>query len=61
MRRILPLGAAAVLLLIVDWFAFHDLGEHHTFRDYLTLVASVLVFFRFGWELLDTSNLRVTG
>ena len=61
MRKILPLGAAAVLLLAVDWFAFHDLREHHTVRDYLTLVASMLVLFRFGWELLDTSNLRVTG
>jgi hypothetical protein len=51
----LPLGAAAVLLLAVDWFAFHDIREPHTFRDYLTLVASMLVFLRVGWELVDSS------
>lgn len=61
MNKILTLGAAAVLLLAVDWFAFHDILEPHTFRDYLTLVASMLVFFRFGWELLDRENRRVTG
>lgn len=54
MRKVLPLGVAAVLLLAVDWFAFHDIREPHTFRDYLTLAASIVVFFRFGWELLDT-------
>jgi hypothetical protein len=61
MRRVLPLGAAAVLLLAVDWFAFHDIFEPHTFRDYLTLAASLLVFFRFGWELLDRGNMRAAG
>jgi hypothetical protein len=61
MRKVLPLGAATVLLLAVDWFAFHDLGEPHTFRDYLTLVASMLVLFRFGWELVDRGNGRVAG
>ena len=61
MRNVLPLGAAAVLLLAVDWFAFHDIGEPHTFRDYLTLVASLLVFFRFGGELLDKTKMRVTA
>lgn len=60
MQRLLLLGAAVILLLAVDWFAFHDIGEPHTFRDYLTLVASMLVFFRFGWEVLD-SRQRVTS
>jgi hypothetical protein len=53
MRKAVPLAAAALLLVAVDWLAFHDFREPHTFRDYLTLLASVLVFFRFGWELLD--------
>ena len=61
MSKVLPLGTAAVLLLAVDWFAFHDIREPHTFRDYLTLIASVLVFLRFGWVLLDKRNMRVTG
>lgn len=60
MQRLLLLGAAVVLLLAVDWFAFHDIGEPHTFRDYLTLAASILVFFRFGWEILD-SRQRTTS
>jgi hypothetical protein len=50
--KVLPLGAAAVLLLAVDWFAFHDIREPHTFRDYLTLVESALVFFRVGWDAI---------
>src|SRR5262245_58230157 len=44
MRKALPLGVAAVLLLAVDWFTFHDLREPHTVKDYLTLFASLLVF-----------------
>ena len=59
MRKAIPLGAATVVLLAVDWFAFHDIREPHTFRDYLTLVASLLVFFRFAWELFDNGNVRV--
>jgi hypothetical protein len=56
----LPLGAAAVLLLAVDWFAFHDIREPHTFRDYLTLAASMLVFFRVGCELVHNSMVYFT-
>jgi hypothetical protein len=51
MRKILVLGAATLILLAVDLFAFHDLREPHTARDYLTLLASVLVFFSLGMEL----------
>jgi hypothetical protein len=40
--------AAALLLLIVNWLAFHDLGEPHTVRDWLVLAASLLMFFEFG-------------
>lgn len=40
--------AATLLLLVVNWLAFHDLGEAHTVRDWLMLLASVLVFFQFA-------------
>ena len=58
-RKAVPLGTAAFLLLVVDWFAFHDIREAHTFRDYLTLVASVLVFVYFGMELLRKEQFRL--
>ncbi len=35
------------LLLFVDWMTFHDIFESHTIRDWLTLLASVLVFLYF--------------
>jgi hypothetical protein len=41
---------AGLLLLAVNWFAFHDFREPHTVRDWLMLVASVLVFLKFGKE-----------
>jgi hypothetical protein len=50
--KIVTLGAATFLLLMVDWFTFHDWREPHTFRDYLTLLASISVFFYWGMELL---------
>jgi hypothetical protein len=61
MRQILLLAAAALLLVAVDWFAFHDFREPHTFRDYLTLAASILVFFRLGWEWLDRRSMRLVA
>ena len=39
--------AASLLLLFVNWLAFHDFREPHTVRDWLMLVASVLVFIQF--------------
>ncbi len=36
--------AATLLLLVVNWLAFHDFREAHTVRDWLMLLASVLVF-----------------
>ena len=39
--------AASLLLLAVNWFAFHDFREGHTVRDWLMLFASVLVFIQF--------------
>jgi len=52
MRKGLTLGVATLCLLVVDWFTFHDFLEPHTMRDYLTLLASIMVFFCFGNELI---------
>jgi hypothetical protein len=41
---------ASLLLLAIDWLAFHDFREPHTVRDWLMLVASALVFLKFGKE-----------
>ena len=38
---------AGLLLLFVNWLAFHDFHEAHTVRDWLMLIASVLIFFKF--------------
>jgi hypothetical protein len=43
--------AIVVLLVIVDLLTFHDIVEKHTIRDWLTFIASILVFFYFGKEL----------
>ena len=40
----------SLLLLFVNWLAFHDLREAHTVRDWLMLTASVLVFLKFASE-----------
>ena len=42
---------ASLLLLFVNWLAFHDLREAHTVRDWLMLIASMLVFLKFAGEL----------
>jgi hypothetical protein len=41
---------AGLLLLFVDWLAFHDVFEPHTVRDWLLLIASALVFLQFARE-----------
>lgn len=41
---------ASLLLLIVNWLAFHDIFEAHTVRDWLMLLASVLVLAKFARE-----------
>jgi hypothetical protein len=38
---------ASLLLLVVNWLAFHDFHETHSVRDWLMLIASVLVLFKF--------------
>lgn len=42
--------AASLLLLFVNWLAFHDFREAHTVRDWLMLTASVLVILKFARE-----------
>lgn len=41
---------ASLLLLAVNGLAFHDLRETHTVRDWLMLIASLLVFLKFARE-----------
>ena len=41
---------ASLLLLFVNWLAFHDFREAHTVRDWLMLIASMLVFLKFARE-----------
>jgi hypothetical protein len=50
---------ASLLLLLVDWLAFHDIHETHTVRDWLMLIASLLVFLKFARELWDQHIKRV--
>lgn len=46
---------ASLLLLFVNWLAFHDFREAHSVRDWLMLIASVLVFLKFVREFWDRS------
>ena len=41
---------ASLLLLFVNWLAFHDFRETHSVRDWLMLAASALVFLKFARE-----------
>jgi hypothetical protein len=40
--------AASILLLFVNWLAFHDFREAHTVRDWMMLIASALVIVQFA-------------
>jgi len=42
------MAIASGLLLSVNWLAFHDVREPHTVRDWVMLVASVLVLVYFA-------------
>ncbi len=46
----LTMFVASLLLLFVNWLAFHDFREAHTVRDWLMLLASLLVFVQFARE-----------
>ena len=41
---------ASLLLLFVNWLAFHDFREAHSVRDWLMLIASLLVLLKFARE-----------
>jgi hypothetical protein len=41
---------ASLLLLAVNWLAFHDFREAHSVRDWLMLLASLLVLLKFAKE-----------
>lgn len=49
--------AASILLLAVNWLAFHDFRETHTVRDWLLLIASVLVMIQFA-RIFWNQNIR---
>jgi len=56
MRKLLNLNnllilTVSLLLLFVNWLAFHDFREAHTVRDWLMLIASVLIFIKFVKEV----------
>jgi hypothetical protein len=51
--------AASLLLLFVNWLAFHDFSEAHTVRDWLMLIASILVLLKFAKEFWDRHFERV--
>jgi DNA-binding CsgD family transcriptional regulator len=53
--------AASLLLLFVNWLAFHDFRELHTVRDWLMLIASALVFLKFVKELRNQYFRKVQG
>ncbi len=57
------LVSAAALLLMVNWLAFHDIHEPHTFRDYLMLAGSAMFFVYVGLEVIKIilSTLRTKG
>ncbi len=41
---------ASLLLVLVNWLAFHDFREAHTVRDWLMLIASGMVILKFVGE-----------
>jgi hypothetical protein len=51
--------AASLLLLVVNRLAFHDFLERHTMRDWLMLLASILVFVQFGREFWNRNIARI--
>lgn len=45
-----------ILLIAVSWLTFHDFGETHTVRDWLTILSSILVLLYFCIEHSKKSN-----
>ncbi len=54
----LLMAAASLLLLVVNWLAFHDFREPHTVRDWLMLVASVIVWIQFARAIWNRTFAR---
>ena len=48
----LLIAGASLLLVFVNWLAFHDLFEAHTVRDWLLLAGTLLVLLEFARQLL---------
>jgi hypothetical protein len=46
-KHVLSIALLAILA-IINFLAFHDLFEEHSVRDYLTLLAFVLLLVQFG-------------
>jgi hypothetical protein len=59
--KTLLIFAASVSLLLVDFLAFHDIREPHTFRDWMTLFASLLVFVYFGKDVATSLARRYSS
>ncbi|HYK96822.1 MAG TPA: hypothetical protein VEU77_00370 [Candidatus Acidoferrales bacterium] len=59
--RTIVAAVIAVLLIGVDWLAFHDLAEVHTLRDWLTLLASVLVLIYLAWDIASQKSIGPEG
>lgn len=53
--RTILAGLIALVLIGVDWLAFHDLAEAHTLRDWLTLLATALVFIYLARDIAQKS------
>jgi len=50
---------SSLLILFVNWLAFHDFREAHTVRDWLMLIASTLVLLKFAREFWNRYLRRV--
>jgi hypothetical protein len=48
----LLIALSSLLLLAVNWLAFHDLREPHTTRDWLMLLGSLLAVAEFARMVL---------
>jgi hypothetical protein len=57
------LGLASLILAAVVWLAFHDVSEAHTVRDWMTLLAAVLVWSStaLSFRRLRAEHRRVAG
>lgn len=59
--RMILAALIALLLIVVDWLAFHDLAEAHTLRDWLMLLASILVFAYLAQDIVGQKSIGPDG